>query len=74
MTRAPFRHMAIWLDGSQAILLASESEPSGEGLCIGQATAVLNTACEQHPAMQQYHDAVLSHLGPGDEMLILGPG
>jgi len=67
MTHARFRHVAIWIDLRCTILLASEDEPAG--------------GCTQHRVDaqecqigQQYYDAVLTHLGPEDEILILGPG
>ena len=76
MTRAVPRHIAIWIDPHQAILFASEPEPfdrptlhrPGGGWSQDRVDAL------QYPSMQQYYGAVLSHLEPLDEILILGPG
>ena len=76
MIRAVPRHIAIWIDSHQAILLASEAEPFGlsrlrrprEGWSQGRVDA------QQYPGTQRYYGAVLSHLEPLDEILILGPG
>ncbi len=67
MTPARFRHVAIWIDACRAILLASEDEPA-DGCWQYRVDA------QECQIAQQYYDAVLTHLGPEDEILILGPG
>ena len=76
MTRPVSRHVAIWVDPRQAILIAFEAEPldisalhrPGEGWSQDRVDA------HEYPSTQQYFGAVLSYLKPLDEILILGPG
>jgi hypothetical protein len=78
MTHAVPRQVAIWMDPQQAILLAFETEPfdrstphkPGRGGSWSQDCV----DARRYPSKQQYYDAVLSHLEPQDEILILGPG
>lgn len=70
MKREATRHVAIWIDSHQAILLGFAAEPNSPGdgcfeYCVD---------AQQYPTMQQFYEAVLSHLQPQDEILILGPG
>ncbi len=67
MARARTRHVAIWIDASGAILLASEDEPA-DGCWLHRVDA------QECQIAQQYYNAVLTHLGPADEILLLGPG
>lgn len=76
MTCAASRHVAIWIDHVQTILLvlgADSFDRSGplepEG---GRSQYYLDA--QRYRLIQQYYDAVLSHLEPQDEILILGPG
>jgi stalled ribosome rescue protein Dom34 len=76
MKREVSRHVAIWIDSYQAVLLAFEAEPFDRSTLYS-----LGTGCSQHrvdaqeyPSMQQYYEAVISHLQSQDEILILGPG
>ena len=78
MKREATRHVAIWIDPHEALLLSFESAPfdrstlrrSGEGWSCSQD----RVDAQQCPSTQQYYGTVLSHLGPQDEILILGPG
>jgi hypothetical protein len=76
MNRAVPRHIAIWIDRQQAILIASETEPfNGSALYgPGEGWSQDRVDARQYPSMQQYFGAVLSRLEPLDEILILGPG
>lgn len=76
MTRAASRHVAVWIDFHQAILLAFEAEPF-DGSTLrrpGETCSQERVDAQHYPSPQQYFDAVLSHLGKLDEILILGPG
>jgi len=69
-------HVAIWIDDKEAILLVFDADPR-EGLdsnSPGNGWSQHHVSTQQHLVRQQYYDAVLSYLGPGDEVLILGPG
>jgi hypothetical protein len=70
------RHVAIWIDSHQAILLAFEAEPFNRSTVHrpGEACSQHRVDAQQYPSIQQYYEAVLSHLQPQDEILILGPG
>ncbi len=77
------RHLIVWIDFHQAILvildgdtLASEkplrSEPCPKN--AGEDEFLYRIDASRHAGSQQFYDAVLCHLGPLDEILILGPG
>jgi hypothetical protein len=76
MTRLESRHVAIWIDPRQAILIAFEAElldisalhRPGEGWSQDRVDA------HEYPSTQQYVGVVLSYLKPLSEILILGPG
>ncbi len=76
MTCAASCHVAVWIDHHQAILLSFEpglfarSVPHRPGSGWFQH----HVDARRYSLMQQYYDAVLSHLEPQDEILILGPG
>jgi hypothetical protein len=76
MTRAASRRVAIWIDHHEAILLAFEVGPFASSVPHrpGDGWSQHRVDGQQYPLMQQYYDAVLSHLEPQDEILILGPG
>jgi hypothetical protein len=76
MTRPVSRHVALWIDLQQAILLAFEAEPlDGSALHRpGEGRSQDRVGAHQYPSTQQYFGAVLSYLKPRDEILILGPG
>jgi hypothetical protein len=77
------RHLAVWIDSQEAILVileghtsASEkplrSEPCPKNAC--EDDCLYHIDARQSVGPQQFYDAVLCHLGPLDEILILGPG
>jgi hypothetical protein len=76
MERAVPRHVAIWIDPHQAVLLSSESEPCDRSALPrpDEGWSQNRVRAERYLLRQQYYDAVLSHLEPLDEILILGPG
>lgn len=76
MTCAASRHVAIWVDPHRAILLAFEAEPLDRSALLGQGEgwSQYHVDAQQYRSTQQYYGAVLSHLEPLDEILILGPG
>jgi hypothetical protein len=76
MTRPASRHVAIWIDPQQAILLAFETEPLARSTLQspGEGWSQDRVDAQQYPFKQQYYVAVVSHLEPRDEVLILGPG
>ena len=76
MERAVPRHVAIWIDPHQVVLLSSESEPCDRSALPrpDEGWSQNRVRAERYLLRQQYYDAVLSHLEPLDEILILGPG
>lgn len=76
MTRPVSRHVAIWIEPWQAILLAFEGEPLDSSVLHrpGAGWSQDRVDAHQYPSTQQYVGAVLSYLKPLDEILILGPG
>lgn len=76
MTRPAYRHVAVWIDSHQAILLAFEAKPFGRSTLHrpGECWSQDHVDAQHYPSMQLYFDAVLSHLEELDEILILGPG
>jgi hypothetical protein len=76
MTDTASRRIAIWIDQRQAILLAFEAGPFDGPVPHrpGDGWSQYRVDAQQHLVMQEYYDAVLSYLGPQDEILILGPG
>lgn len=76
MTRLASRHVAIWIDPQQTILLAFEAKPWDRSALHGpsESWSQDHVDAHQYPSTQQYYGAVLSHLEPLDEILILGPG
>ena len=76
MTRPVSRHVAIWIDPREAILIAYEAEPLDSSALHrpGEGWSQDRVDAHQYPSTQQYVGAVLSHLKPLDEILILGPG
>ena len=70
------RHVAVWIDQHQAILLAFENEKSkiAASNVPGNDCSECRVMAHENLPTQQYYSAVLAHLEPGDEVLILGPG
>jgi hypothetical protein len=75
MERQVSRHVAIWIDVLQAVLLSFQTESSEKGIPDGPAEGWSQTIvnAQQYLLKQQYYNAVLYHLEPQDEILILGP-
>lgn len=69
-------HVAIWIDFHQAILFALEAGTlDRSGLHRpGDDWSQDRVDAQQYPSLQQYYEAVLSHLQSQDEVLIVGPG
>jgi hypothetical protein len=76
MARVASRHVAIWIDHHEAMLLVFEVGPFPSSLPHGPGDgwSQHRVDAQRYPLMQQYYDVVLSHLEPQDEILILGPG
>ncbi len=77
------RRVAIWLDHREAILIAfrgeafigeeelfSEVEPHTHG----GGWAQHRIEAHRHEMLKHYYEEAIEHLGPVDEILILGPG
>lgn len=76
MASTASRRVAIWIDHHEAILLAFEvgSFASLVPQRPGDGWSEYRVDDQQYPLLQQYYDAVLSHLKSEDEIWILGPG
>ena len=76
MTRAASRHVAIWIDHHEAILLTFEAGPFDGSVPHGPGNgwSQYRVDARSYPLMQEYYDAVLSYLASQDEIWILGPG
>ena len=76
MTRAAARHVAIWIDHHEAILLAFEIGPYDGPVPHrpGDGWSQYRVDARSYPLVQEYYDAVLSYLESQDEIWILGPG
>jgi hypothetical protein len=76
MARAASRRVAIWIDPHEAILLAFEVGPFDGSVPHrpGDGWSQYRVDAQKYPLMQQYYDAVISHLESQDEIWILGPG
>jgi hypothetical protein len=75
MSGTTYRHVAIWIDHHQAVLLVFETSPllmPTEGGSDGQWFQYRIDA-SQHRRARGYYEAVLSLLEPQDEIFILGP-
>ena len=76
MMQAVSRHVAIWLDRQQAILLSFEADPFDKSVPHrpGDGWSRCRIHAREYDELQQYYDALICHLEPADEILILGPG
>jgi hypothetical protein len=76
MTHPVSRHVAVWIDPRQAILLAFEVEPLDSSALdrSDNGWSQVRVDAHQYSSTQQYFGAILSYLKPLDEILILGPG
>jgi len=68
-------NVAIWIDDKEAILLVFADPLEGSvSHSQGDGGSQYHVNAQQYLVRRQYYAAVLSYLGPGDEVLILGPG
>jgi hypothetical protein len=76
MTHTASRHVAIWIDRYQTILLGFEANPLDGSVPHGRdgGWSQYFVDAQDYPGVHQYYDAVVYDLGPGDEIWILGPG
>jgi hypothetical protein len=82
MDRHMLRRVAIWIDHRQAILITFNGEhPIREEVFSeagphthGGGWAQHRIEAHRHEMLKHYYEEVIGHLGPSDEILILGPG
>ena len=77
------RRVAIWIDHREAILIAFRGEKvTGEEELFsevrprthGGGWAQHRIEAHRHEVLKHYYEDVIQHLGPVDEILIMGPG
>lgn len=77
------RRVAIWIDQREAILITLEGEHvAGEEELFsevgphthGGGWSQHRIEAHRHELLKHYYEEVVQHLGPVDEILILGPG
>jgi hypothetical protein len=77
------RRVAIWIDHREAILIAFRGEKvTGEEEVLSEAGphthgggwAQHRIEAHRHEMLKHYYEEVIGHLGPVDEIFILGPG
>jgi hypothetical protein len=77
------RRVAIWIDHREAILIAFRGEVViGEEELFSEVSphthgggwAQHHIEAHRHEVLKHYYEEVIQHLGPVDEILILGPG
>jgi hypothetical protein len=75
MVDTTYRHVAIWIDLYQAVLLLLDVTPLQRSMADRPTGhwSQLRVDAEQFLHLQHYYKAVLSLLEPQDEILILGP-
>lgn len=83
MDRHKPRRVAIWIDHREAILVGFRGEQvTGEKELFsevgphthGGGWAQHRFEAHRHELLKHYYDEVIQHLGPVDEILLLGPG
>jgi hypothetical protein len=83
MNRQVPRRVAIWIDHREAILVAFHGEDvTGEEELFSEAGphthgggwAQHRIEAHRNELLKHYYEDVIQHLGPVDEILILGPG
>jgi peptide subunit release factor 1 (eRF1) len=83
MNRHIPRRVAIWIDHREAVLITFHGEQvTGEEEVFSEAGphthgggwAQHRIEAHRHEVLKHYYEEVLQHLGPVDEILILGPG
>ena len=75
MIDTTYRHVAIWIDLYQAVLLVFSVDPLERSMVDrpNGRWSQLRVHARQSRHLQNYYEAVLSLLEPQDEILILGP-
>jgi hypothetical protein len=75
MSGTTYRHVAIWIDHHQAVLLMFRTSPLLRPTVEGPDGQWFQYRVDarQHRRAQGYYEAVLSLLNPQDEIFILGP-
>jgi hypothetical protein len=70
------RHVAIWIEDQQALLLVFGTDPAdrSSGHQPGDGWSQYLVTARQTRSVQEYYHAVLTHLEPQDKILLLGPG
>ena len=77
------RRVAIWIDHREAILITFHGEQvTGEEELFsevgphthGGGWAQHRIEAHRHEVLKHYYEDVIQHLGPVDEILLLGPG
>jgi peptide subunit release factor 1 (eRF1) len=77
------RRVAIWIDHREAILITFRGEQvTGEEELFsevgphthGGGWSQHRIEAHRHEVLKHYYEEVIQHLGPVDEILILGPG
>jgi hypothetical protein len=83
MSRQMPRRVAVWIDHREAILVTFRGEEvAGEEALFSEAGphthgggwAQHRIEAHRHEVLKHYYEEVIQHLGPVDEILILGPG
>lgn len=75
MPPAASRHIAIWIDRHQAYVVRFGADLLDRRLAhtADHGWSQYRVDARRYLRMQQYYDAVLTYLEPGDEVLLLGP-
>lgn len=77
------RRVATWIDHREAILIAFRGEKiTGEEEALSEAGqhthgggwAQHRIEAHRHEILEHYYEEVIGHLGPVEEILIMGPG
>jgi peptide subunit release factor 1 (eRF1) len=83
MTQHTPRRIAIWVDHRTALLAVftgehldqeDELHANTSAQAHGRGWAQHSFEAHRHAVLQHYYDEIVQHLGPVDEILILGPG
>ena len=83
MNRHMSRRVAIWIDHREAILISfNDGHVTGEQELFSEAGphthgggwAQHRIEAHRHEVLKHYYEEVIGHLGPTDEIFILGPG
>ncbi len=77
------RRVAVWIDYREAVLIAFRGETViGEEELLSEAGPHTHGGgwsqhrfeAHRHEVLKHYYEEVIQHLGPVDEILLLGPG